>query len=104
MEKEKLVDKVVNLLAETAADVYREEGESEEDIKIRIEKFKILREQSELEHELDSYTHNSYIGITAILNEHFKKVNELLKETTEKCKKFLDDNNLPYEEKSEDEE
>ena len=98
MEKKDFLKKVVDLFVEATEERAREAGMSEEDIKIRTAKLKIMREQCDLEVELDKYTHNSYVGITAILNEHHKKVNELLKETATKCKQFLDDNNLPYEE------
>ena len=94
--KEELIMKLANGIAETMAKAAVESGE------VKAAKFKILAENSVAELRLDSVTHNSYLGITKILNEHYEAETKLLQQTYEKCKKFLDDNNLPYEEKRED--
>ncbi len=105
MEKKEFITRIMNTLFEAAAeDAIKEDGISQERIDVSKEKMHIAIEQKCLEVELDSYTHNTYIGIAKILNEHHRKVNELLSETCKKCKAFLDDNNLPYEEEREEKE
>lgn len=105
MDKKEFIDKILNVMCEAHEQEELENGENIEDIKVRTKRFKTIMENARLEEELGKYTHNSYIGITKIMIEHYEKENELLKETAEKCKKYLDDNSLPYrEEDKEDEE
>lgn len=101
--RNELFRKIVNTMTEAITKDAVESGEiDEEKAQVSMEKFQLLTEQAILEDKLGNVTRNSYVGITKILNEHEKVVNESLAQTYEKCKKFLDDNNLPYEEKRKD--
>ena len=62
------------------------------------EKLQLLYKQKELEDKLGEVTSNTYTEIGKILNELIKRQNELLEKAYSKCKKWLDDNNMPYKE------
>ena len=104
MEKKEFVSKIMDVMFEASADRAEKSGMSQERIDLAKEKMQLLIEQNILEEELDSYTHNTYDGVAKILNEHEKKINAVLAETRDALKKYLDDNNLPYEEEEEEEE
>lgn len=75
---------------------------TEKRAEITKRKYKLHAEQTILEEKLESVTHNTYEDIGDMLNDMIEKQNKVMQETYEKIKKYLDDNNLPYEEKEED--
>lgn len=97
MEKmEKLYDCFSDIIFDEGA--RKEMGITPERHQIGKEKMKLMFEQALLERQLHEVTDNSYIEIGKIMVDFIRRENELYKETYEKCKKWLDDNNKPYKE------
>lgn len=94
-EFEELLDKFFGKLTELAK---KKEEETTPRKQAQIErKLKLKKEVFELEDKLESVTNNDYVEIGEFMNEYFESEIGLLKKTYRKCKEWLDDNDMPYE-------
>lgn len=60
-------------------------------------KRELMKENSKLEDQLEEVTSNTYAEIGEFMNEYLEKENALMKELYKKCKNWLDENDMPYE-------
>lgn len=95
--KQEKVDKLISELFNRVTDAQLEEGEiTPERADIGKRKFELIVEAHHIQKLMDEVTDNDYIEIGNILNELHEKENAITLEAYEKCKKWLDDNNMPY--------
>lgn len=101
--KEEFVAKILNMILDEHTDEDLKAGKiTEKRAGLIKRKHQLMGELHLAKDNLEEYLDNDYDGIAELVNEQLEKEITLYKETAEKCKKWLDDNNLPY--KTEDEE
>lgn len=109
MEKEELKEKR-EIVADTIGEMFEKmlkkdvkDGRiSEERAEITREKLKLQTENYKLATELREVSDNTYPEIGRILNDYYRQDNNAMQEALDRCKKYLDENNLPYQEKEEE--
>ena len=102
--------KVEKLFRETASNLFEalledalEDGKiTEKRAEITRKKYNLQAEEAIWEDKLHEVTHNTYDEVGDLMNELLEKRVAILEETYLKIKKYLDDNNLPYEEDDEE--
>jgi tRNA(Phe) wybutosine-synthesizing methylase Tyw3 len=72
-------------------------------LRVKLEKAKLMSEADELSEKLKEVTRNSYVEVGKYINEYLAEDNKAMKKLYEKIKKYLDDNDLPYEEDDKEE-
>jgi hypothetical protein len=101
----KLVDDTMSKFFEFELNRAIEDGDIDEDrVEIVREKFRLDKGIAMAHKKLDDVTHNDYREIALIMNELRVGELKLYEETYEKCKKWLDDNNMPYDNSKDDDE
>lgn len=64
----------------------------------------VMMDETDADLKLDEVTHNCYVEVGEILIKLHRDMTELKKQAYIDCKKWLDDNHMPYTEEEETEE
>lgn len=99
-----LKENIGNFL-DAMTDIQAKNGEiSPERAEISKEKTRLKLEMYDIERKLQDVTDNKYPEIGRYVNDYYRHDIEAMKELYDRCKKYLDDNNLPYTQEDEDKE
>lgn len=96
-EWENLADEMITKFFELELANAKEKHEIDEDReKIIRKKFELDKAEAHAKRRLNEVTHNDYKEIGVMMNELREGIVKLYEDAYERCKKWLDDNQLPY--------